>query len=106
MIVTTTNSVEGRKIIEYRGIVFGEIVVGVNFFKDFGAGIRNFIGGRSKGYEEELIEARQQVISEIQERAVNIGANAVVGIKMDYEVLGSDNGMFMVTCSGTAVVIE
>jgi uncharacterized protein YbjQ (UPF0145 family) len=106
MIITTTPSVEGKKIIEYKGIVFGEVVSGVDFIKDFAAGLTNFFGGRSGSYEGELIEARQNVISEMINRAVNMGANAVVGVDIDYEVLGEANNMLMVTASGTAVIIE
>lgn len=103
MILTTTPSVEGRNIVEYKGIVFGEVVAGVNFFKDFGAGIRNIIGGRSSSYEGELIEAREDALRELSERASRLGADAVVGIDIDYEVLGEAGGMLMVTASGTAV---
>lgn len=103
MILTTTPSVEGRSIVEYKGIVFGEVVAGVNFFKDFGASIRNIVGGRSSSYEGELIEARENALRELSERASRLGADAVVGIDIDYEVLGEANGMLMVTASGTAV---
>ncbi len=103
MIVTTSGNVEGRNIVEYRRIVFGEVITGINIFKDIGAGLRNVFGGRSQGYEQELMQAREQAISEMVGRASNIGADAIIGMKMDYEVLGSDNGMLMVTCSGTAV---
>lgn len=106
MIVTVTNNIEGKKIIEYKEIVFGEVVSGVNFLRDLGAGLRNFFGGRSEGYESELIDARKNALKEMEDRAAKLGANAVVGVKMDYEVLGSDNGMLMVTCSGMAVVVE
>ena len=106
MIVTTTPSVEGKKIVEYKGIVFGEVVSGVNFLKDFAAGMRNFFGGRSGSYEEELLAARTQVLEEMEKRAEAMGANAVVGVDVDYEVLGADNGMLMVSVSGTAVVCE
>ncbi|MEA4875613.1 putative heavy metal-binding protein [Anaerorhabdus sp.] len=106
MIVTTTPSIEGKKIVDYKGIVFGEVITGVNFVKDIGAGLRNFFGGRSEGYESELVEARQQALREIIENATRVGANAVVGLDFDYEVLGADNGMLMVTASGTAVVVE
>ncbi|MBG9366709.1 putative heavy metal-binding protein [Streptococcus sp. NLN64] len=104
MIVTTTNAIEGKTIQEYKGIVFGEVITGVNMFKDIGAGLRNVFGGRSKGYEDELKSAREEAIEEMKERAAQIGANAIIGMKMDYEILGADNGMMMVTCSGTAVV--
>lgn len=106
MIVTTTPSVEGKEIIEYRGIVFGEVISGINMFKDIGAGLRNIFGGRSEGYEAELQSARQKSLEELMQNAAALGANAVVGIDMDYEVLGADNGMLMVTASGTAVVIK
>lgn len=106
MVITTTSTVEGREIAAYRGIVFGEVVSGVNFMKDIGAGFRNFFGGRSQGYENELMRTREEALDEMAERAENIGADAVVGVKMDYEVLGADNGMLMVTCSGTAVKLR
>ena len=106
MIVTTTPSVEGKRIVDYRGIVFGEVISGVNVFKDFAAGLSNFFGGRSGTYEEELSSARVTALRELEERAFALGANAVVGVDIDYEVLGSDNGMLMVTASGTAVVVE
>lgn len=104
MIVTTTNNIEGMSIREYRGIVFGEVITGINVLRDIGAGLRNFFGGRSAGYEEELQNARNEALSEMCHRAENIGANAVVGVDIDYEVLGTDNGMLMVSASGTAVV--
>ena len=106
MIITTTNSVEGKKIVNYRGIVFGEVISGVNFVKDFTAGISDFFGGRSKTYESELIEARINALRELEERATRLGANAVVAVKIDYETLGQSNGMLMVTASGTAVTVE
>jgi len=106
MITTTTPSVEGKRIIEYRGIVFGEVISGVNFVKDLAASFTNFFGGRSGSYEEELIQARENAVREMEQRAASMGANAVVGVDIDYEVLGADNGMLMVTASGTAVVIE
>ena len=106
MILTTTPSVEGKQIREYRGIVFGEVVSGVDFVRDFAAGLSNFFGGRSGSYETELLQARETALGELEERARALGANAVVGIDVDYEVLGSNNGMLMVTVSGTAVVVE
>ena len=106
MIITTTPSIEGKKIIEYKGIVFGEVISGVNFVKDFTAGLSNFFGGRSNTYEEELLNARSTAMHELEQRAYALGANAVVGIDVDYEVLGADNGMLMVTVSGTAVIVE
>ena len=106
MIVTTTPSVEGRRITDYKGVVFGEVIAGVNFVKDFVAGLSNFFGGRSGTYEEELINARQQALDEMEQRAAQLGADAVVGVDIDYEVLGADNGMLMVTASGTAVRLD
>ncbi|EOH87000.1 putative heavy metal-binding protein [Enterococcus asini] len=103
MIVTTTNGVQGKQVESYQGIVFGEVITGINVLKDLGAGMRNFFGGRSKSYEEELTLAREEAIEEMKQRAQELGADAIIGMKMDYEVLGSDNGMLMVTCSGTAV---
>lgn len=104
MIVTTTNSIEGKEIVSYKGIVFGEVIAGVNFVKDMMAGLSNFFGGRSGTYEEELINAREQAIAEMVKRSNAMGANAIVGVDVDYEVLGADNGMLMVSVSGTAVI--
>ncbi|NLJ96971.1 MAG: putative heavy metal-binding protein [Clostridiales bacterium] len=106
MIITTTPSIEGKQIDAYYGIVFGEIISGVDFIKDFSAGLSNFFGGRSRTYEDELINARHQAIDEMARRAAGLGANAVVGVDIDYEVLGSNNGMLMVTASGTAVRVS
>ena len=106
MIVTTTVSVEGRRITEYKGIVFGEVISGVNFVRDVAASFSNFFGGRSGSYEEELVQARQNALKEMEQRAADPGANAVVGVDIDYEALGAGNGMLMVTASGTAVVAE
>jgi uncharacterized protein YbjQ (UPF0145 family) len=106
MVITTTPSIEGKKIRDYRGVVFGEVIAGVNFVKDFVAGLSNFFGGRSGTYEEELIAARQAAMREMEQRAAALGANAIVGVDIDYEVLGTDNGMLMVTASGTAVFVE
>lgn len=106
MIITTTNSVEGRKIMTYQNIVFGEVITGINVIKDIGAGFRDFFGGRSQGYEEELIQARNEALEEMKSRAKAMGADAVIGIKMDYEVLGQAGSMMMVTASGTAVKLE
>ncbi|ANZ99430.1 hypothetical protein CKN82_01760 [Carnobacterium divergens] len=106
MIITTTNSVENKTIKSYEGIVFGEVISGINMLKDMGAGLRNIFGGRSQGYENELLNARTEALKEMEERAKTMGADAVIGVKMDYEVLGADNGMLMVTCSGTAVKLN
>lgn len=106
MIVTTTPSVEGRRITEYRGVVFGEVITGIDFVKDFAAGFSNFFGGRSSSYEEELMGAREQAMRELEQRAAQLGADGIVGVDIDYEVLGANNGMLMVTASGTAVCLE
>ncbi|MDY4560464.1 MAG: putative heavy metal-binding protein [Peptostreptococcus porci] len=106
MIISTTNNIDGREVAEYKGIVFGEVVSGINILKDIGAGLRNFLGGRSQGYEDELLVARENALKEMESRAQSMGADAVIGVKMDYEVLGADNGMLMVTCSGTAVKLR
>ena len=103
MILTTTPTIEGRTIVEYKGVVFGEVIVGVNVIKDFAATIRDFIGGRSNTYEKELINARETALNELQARARALGADAVVGVDIYYEVLGQNGGMMMVTASGTAV---
>ena len=106
MIITTTPTVEGRRITEYKGIVFGEVIVGVNVVKDIAASFSNFFGGRSGTYENELINAREQAIRELEQRALQLNADAVVAVDVDYEVLGADNGMLMVTASGTAVRLD
>lgn len=102
MIVTTTSAVDGRPISEYIRVVAGETVVGINMFKDIGAGFRNIIGGRSAGYEGEINGAREQALGEMVQRAIELGAEGVVGVSIDYESLGQ-GGMVMVTASGTAV---
>lgn len=108
MLISTTSTIEGKKIKEYRGIVFGEVVNGVNFTKDFLASITNFVGGRSKEYEEELVNSRADAINEMIERAKKIGANGLVGVKVDVETINvNENGvMLLVVASGTAVVVE
>lgn len=106
MITTTTPSIEGRKIKQYLGIVTGEAILGANIFRDLFAGIRDIVGGRSAAYEKELRHARETAMAELTTAANELGANAVVGIDLDYEVLGQGNGMLMVSISGTAVVIE
>jgi len=105
MIVTTTPSVEGRSISRYCGVVTGEAILGANLFKDLFAGIRDLVGGRSATYERELQRARDIALTELQQRAQELGATAVVGVDLDYEVLGQGNGMLMVSASGTAVVL-
>jgi uncharacterized protein YbjQ (UPF0145 family) len=106
MILTTTPSIEGRRIREYRGLVTGEAIMGANIFRDFFAGIRDIVGGRSAAYEKELDRARQLSMQEMEERAKQLGADAVVGIDLDYEVIGQAGSMLMVSVSGTAVTLE
>ena len=106
MIITTTPSVEGHRIKEYLGVITGEAIMGAHLFKDLFAGIRDIVGGRSAAYEQELTKAREIALQEVQESALTLGANAVVGIDLDYEVLGQHGGMLMVSVSGTAVVID
>lgn len=106
MIITKTPSVDGYRIVEYQGVVFGEVVAGVDFIKDFAAGLTNFFGGRSGSYENELIQAREAAIQEMAGRAAQRGAHAVVSVTMDYEVLGANNNMLMVIASGTPVKLE
>lgn len=106
MDMTTTPSFEGKKIIKYCGVLAGEAVLGANIFKDLFAGVRDIVGGRSGTYENELRKARQIALDELAEQAKELGANAVVGIDIDYEVLGEKNGMLMVSASGTAVVVQ
>lgn len=105
MELTTTPNLEGRSITRYCGVVAGEAVLGANLFKDMFASIRDIVGGRSGTYEKELRRARQIALDELAEQARELGANAVVGIDLDYEVLGEKNGMLMVSASGTAVVV-
>jgi len=106
MLITTTHNVEGKQITKYCGVVAGEAILGANIFKDFLAGFRDVVGGRSATYERELQKARDIALHEIQQHAQQLGANAIVGLDLDYEVIGKNSGMLMVTASGTAVVIE
>lgn len=103
MIITSSQSIEGYHITEYQEIVFGEVISGANFLRDFGAGVRNVLGGRAKGYEKDLMKARENALDEMKDRANKIGADAIIGVDVDYQVLGEANDMLMVTCSGTAV---
>lgn len=105
MILSTTPTIEGHTILEYKGIVTGETIIGANVFKDFLAGIRDFIGGRSGSYEKVLREAKDTALAEMQERASQLRANAIVGIDIDYETVGQSGSMLMVAVSSTAVVI-
>lgn len=106
MLISTTSSIEGRNIKEYRGIVFGEVINGVNFMRDFTASITNIIGGRATTYEEELINTRAEAIKEMVKRAEKIGANGIIGVKVDYETIGENATMLMVVASGTAIIVE
>jgi len=106
MIVTTTPQIEGKTITEYKGLVFGEVIAGVNLVKDIFASITDIFGGRSGTYENELIAARESALKEMIQRAYAMGANGIVGTDVDYEVLGQNGGMLMVSVSGTAIVYE
>jgi uncharacterized protein YbjQ (UPF0145 family) len=106
MLTTTTPSIEGQRITKYFGVVTGEAILGANVFKDLFAGLRDIVGGRSATYEAELHRARDLALTEMQDQARQLGANAVVGVDLDYEVLGANNGMLMVSASGTAVLVE
>lgn len=106
MILTTTPNIEGHRITEYLAVVTGEAILGANFLRDFFARIRDVVGGRSGAYEKELRRARETAFQEIQEEALEVGANAIVGIDFNYEVMGETGSMLMVSISGTAVTIE
>ncbi|MBQ8047345.1 MAG: heavy metal-binding domain-containing protein [Prevotella sp.] len=105
MLITTTPTIEGRPIQDYRGVVTGEVIIGANVIKDFMASLRDFFGGRSQSYEKVLIEAKEAALKEMAQRATELRANAVVGVDIDYETIGASGSMIMVACSGTAVVI-
>ena len=106
MIVTTTPTIQGREITDYRGIVTGEAIMGANVVRDIFASITDIVGGRSGAYEEKLKDARVTALAELEDQARTLGANAVVGVDLDYEVIGSNGSMLMVSASGTAVVVE
>lgn len=103
MIVTTTHTVDGKEISEYLRVIAGETIVGINMFKDLGATFRNIVGGRSQAYEGEVLQARETALKEMVDRAIDLGAHGVVGVSLAYQTLGADNGMMMVTATGTAV---
>ncbi|WP_088311529.1 YbjQ family protein [Novosphingobium sp. B 225] len=105
MISTTTALIEGKPVQQYLGIVTGEVIVGANIFRDLFAGIRDIVGGRSGSYENVLADARRQAIAEMEAEAGKLGGNAVIGVDLDYEVLGANGSMLMVSCSGTAVIV-
>ena len=106
MIITTTPTIEGHSIREYKGLVSGEVIFGMNFLKDFGASLRDFFGGRTNSYEKAMLEGRETAEREMRERAGKMGANAIVGVSFGYETMGQGNGMIMISISGTAVVID
>ena len=106
MLVTTTHNVEGKRIVEYRGLVAGEAILGANLFRDLFASIRDIVGGRSGSYEKVLNDARKTAVSEMTDKAEQLGANAVIGVDIDYETVGTNGSMLMVTAAGTAVRIE
>ena len=103
MLLTTTNTIEGKQITQYYGIVPGETIIGANMFKDFFAGIRDIVGGRAGSYESVLREAKEIAMREMSDQAKSLGANAVIGIDLDYETVGANGSMLMVTAAGTAV---
>lgn len=106
MLVTTTHNVEGKRILDYKGLVAGEAILGANLFRDLFASIRDIVGGRSGSYEKVLNDARETAIGDLMARAAELGANAVIGVDLDYETIGTNGSMLMVTAAGTAVVIE
>ena len=106
MLVTTTNAIEGRRVVEYKGLVAGEAILGANLFRDLFASIRDIVGGRSGSYEKVLNDARQTAVGEMTDKAAALGANAVIGVDLDYETIGSNGSMLMVTAAGTAVRVE
>jgi uncharacterized protein YbjQ (UPF0145 family) len=106
MLITTTSSVEGKRITKYIGIVNGEAIIGANIVKDFFAGIRDVVGGRSGAYEQGLREAKSIALKEMTDQAIRLGANAIIGVDLDYETIGGNGSMLMVSANGTAVVLE
>jgi uncharacterized protein YbjQ (UPF0145 family) len=106
MLVLTTPNIEGKRIVSYLGLVSGEAILGANIFKDFFAGIRDIVGGRSAAYEKELRKAKDIAVQEMADQARALGANAVIGVDLDYENIGQTGGMLMVSASGTAIVYE
>jgi uncharacterized protein YbjQ (UPF0145 family) len=106
MLITTTNTIEGKKIVKYVGLVSGETIIGANIFKDLFAGIRDIVGGRSGSYEQVLREGKDTAVNEMQQYAAALGANAIIGVDLDYETVGSGGSMLMVAATGTAVIIE
>ncbi len=103
MLIITTNNIEGKKIVEYLGLVSGEAILGANIFKDLFAGVRDIVGGRSGAYEKELRKAREVALSEMSDQAKRLGCNAIIGVDLDYETVGANGAMLMVSANGTAV---
>ena len=106
MIITTTSTLQNKNITKYLGIVSGEVIIGANFIKDIKASIRDFVGGRSGTYERVIVEAKEQALSEMTQRAISIGANAIIGVDFDFETIGANGSMIMVAATGTAIVTE
>ncbi len=106
MLITTTNTIEGKKITKYIGLVSGETIIGANIFKDLFAGIRDIVGGRSGSYEAVLREGKNTAVIEMQQQAMAMGANAIIGVDLDYETVGAGGSMLMVTATGTAIILE
>lgn len=106
MIVTTTPSIDGKRITKYLGVVTGEAILGANIFRDMFAAVRDIVGGRSAAYEKELGKAREIALEDLEDWAEELGANAIVGVDLDYESFGQSNGMMMVSATGTAVIVE
>lgn len=106
MLVTTTHNIEGRRIVAYKGLVAGEAILGANLFRDLFASIRDIVGGRSGAYEKVLNDARETAVAEMTDKAASLGGNAVIGVDIDYETVGTNGSMLMVTAAGTAVVVE
>lgn len=106
MLITTTNTIEGKKIIKYIGLVSGETIIGANIFKDLFAGIRDIVGGRAGSYEQVLREGKNTALNEMQQFAASLGANAIIAVDLDYETVGSGGSMLMVTATGTAIILE
>ena len=106
MLIVTTNTVEGKRVRQYLGVVSGEAILGANIFRDFFAGIRDIVGGRSAAYEKELRQAKDIALSEMAEQAQTLGGNAVIAVDLDYETIGANGSMLMVSASGTAVILE
>lgn len=106
MLVTTTQTIDGRRIVDYKGLVAGEAILGANLFRDLFASIRDIVGGRSGAYEKVLNDARETALGEMTDKAARLGANAVIGVDIDYETIGSNGSMLMVSATGTAVKLE